>query len=176
MKCSYKGDLKNIADPIVHKMLEHQVTQGNPRDVSVFEKRRTTGRINGGFDWFETPEDYSFWKSVLNDGNYTLFFEKYPEPAEAPQDAKVLVSVQDDELMDLLNRIEAKLDQLLATPADTSCNGKQAGEQSTDFKLGDKVRVKSWKEIKRLTTEGIYGCRVFNDRSYLARAEKNACG
>lgn len=164
MKYSYGGDLKTIADPIVHKMLEHQVAQGNPKDVRVFKKHRDNGRKKGGFDWADTSEGFQFWESVLRDDNYGIFFERYPE---------LKVETSQDDLMEMLHRIVAKLDQLLdgnkPKETDKVCTVK-------GFKVGDRVRVKSWKEIKRLTTEGIARRRVFADRSYFARAEKQACG
>ena len=172
MKCSYKGDLDGIPDPIVHKMLERQVEQGNKKNVSVFEANRTADKDDGGFDWRETPEYEEFWSPILDDLSFDLFFEKYPELAETTQEAQVFE--RNDELMRTLKRIESKLDQLFAG------KGQEVKEQVvkvSDFKPGDRVRVKSWKEVKRLTDRSVdNGHREFDDGGYFTEYDKQFCG
>jgi hypothetical protein len=75
----YKGQLEGFPKEIVEKMLEEQEKQGNKRDVSVFERILSTSYSNGGFTWDLTKENNQFWKEVLEDKNFTLFFEKYPK-------------------------------------------------------------------------------------------------
>lgn len=70
--------IKYFPPEIVSKMLERQVEQGNPMDVSVFESHPTADKEIWGFDWLLTEEDADFWESVIMDENFDLFFEKCP--------------------------------------------------------------------------------------------------
>ena len=71
----YKGQIKDFPKEVVEKMLEYQVAQGNPKDVSVFEINRIAC-ING-FNWKETEEGGSFWDNVIINHNFERFFEEY---------------------------------------------------------------------------------------------------
>ena len=77
----YKGELKGFPPEIVEKMLYYQEKQGNKRDVSVFEKFKEAADSDEGFCWATTEEGCSFWKIVIVDKNFDLFFEKYPKQA-----------------------------------------------------------------------------------------------
>lgn len=74
----YKGQIKNFPKEVVEKMLEYQVAQGNPKDVSVFEDDETSDVNQKGFSWDETGEP-SFWNKVIMKKDFELFFEKYPK-------------------------------------------------------------------------------------------------
>ena len=75
----YKGQLEGFPREIVERMLECQVEQGNPKYVSVFEKDKTSNRLQGGFTWRNTSEGYIFWDKILGCGKLDTFFEKYPK-------------------------------------------------------------------------------------------------
>ena len=74
----YKGQIKDFPKEVVEKMLEYQVAQGNPKDVSVFEKDETSDVKQGGFSWDKAGE-ISFWNKVIMKKDFDLFFEKYPK-------------------------------------------------------------------------------------------------
>jgi hypothetical protein len=74
-----KGELKGFPKEVIARMLECQEEQGNPRDVSVFEKYKSSTKTEGGFDWWGTKEDYFFWDKVISCKNFNVFFEKYPK-------------------------------------------------------------------------------------------------
>lgn len=74
-----KGDLKGFPKEIIARMLECQEEQGNPRDVSVFEKLIAAKQCNKGFEWDDTKEGWDFWHDVITNKNFNLFFEKYPK-------------------------------------------------------------------------------------------------
>ena len=78
MKTEFKGELKRFPVEVVEKMLERQVEQGNPKDVSVFEKNRTEDKSEGGFDWWVTPEGDDFWYMVIDMEDFDFFFKRYP--------------------------------------------------------------------------------------------------
>lgn len=162
MKCSYKGDLSGVPDPIVHKMLEHQELQGNKRDVSVFENNSCSNVSSGGFTWHDAPEGHDFWTDVLVGECFDVFFKRYPE---------LLPEADAFDIQQALTRIEAKLDRLLKEKADP-----EEVNRAEDFSVGDKVRVKSWKEIKAMTKKDERGDRVYSDGSLFLREEKPACG
>ena len=64
---------------IQERMLECQVEQGNDKDASVFETNVNTAHPYGGFWWASTVEGIGFWNEVLNNSNFQLFFERYPQ-------------------------------------------------------------------------------------------------
>ena len=75
----YKGEIAGFPQEIVEKMLERQVEQGNERDVSVFERSRSSNKRGGGFLWIDTEEGCLFWDSVILDMDFDVFFAKYPK-------------------------------------------------------------------------------------------------
>ena len=81
----YKGQIKRFPQEIVEKMLEYQVEQGNPRDISIFETDKIASLSSGGFTWEKTPEGKSFWLKVIAHENFSVFFEKYPKISTYPK-------------------------------------------------------------------------------------------
>lgn len=77
-KADLIGDLVGFPIKVVEKMIERQVEQGNKPDVTVFQLRVISDQIDGGFDWYKTPERGKFWDNVIN-GKFDVFFRKYPE-------------------------------------------------------------------------------------------------
>lgn len=75
----YKGQIKDFPEEVVEKMLYYQRKQGNPRDVSVFEKNVQKNKMGLGFTWNDTPEGRNFWEEVIDHKNFDLFFQKYPK-------------------------------------------------------------------------------------------------
>ena len=84
------GQLEGFPIEIVQKMVERQVEQRNPADVTVFQKHKCTGRVFKGFEWVETDEGIDFWNDVIRYENFHVFFEKYPKEVtsetEGPKD------------------------------------------------------------------------------------------
>lgn len=72
-----KGQLKGFPKEIIARMLECQEEQRNTRDISLFEGCRVIG-----FAWVDTKEKQNFWREVIMDKNFDLFFEKYPKQQE----------------------------------------------------------------------------------------------
>lgn len=64
---------------ILNKMLDEQVRQGNEESIKPFVKNRLANKAEGGFNYSDTSDGYDFWSRVLEEENYELFFEKYPE-------------------------------------------------------------------------------------------------
>lgn len=75
----FKGQLKGFPPEVVKKMLENQIMQGNPRNIEVFEKSTSAIKSNGGFNWDITPENNNFWRKVIDDKNWNIFFNLYPK-------------------------------------------------------------------------------------------------
>lgn len=74
-----KGCISDFPIEIVQKMIERQVEQGNPPDISVFTKDRFAGSSDGGFWWENTKEGLPFWTNVIERKKFNLFFERYPK-------------------------------------------------------------------------------------------------
>ena len=82
----FNGDLKGFPEEVVEKMLERQVEQGNPRDVSVFEKDSWDDKQAGGFDWCSSPEGHHFWDAIIEDKDFETFFKRYPKQEAMKQE------------------------------------------------------------------------------------------
>lgn len=88
-----KGELVGIPIDIIDRMLDNQLAQGNPEDISVFENIRSAGSSTGGFNWSVSLERNllpkegmlsvysasSFWDKILDDKNFNVFYELYPK-------------------------------------------------------------------------------------------------
>ena len=56
-----KGKLKDFPIKVIYMMLKHQVAQGNPEDVTVFEENSIAGSESKGFTWSKTEEGHDVW-------------------------------------------------------------------------------------------------------------------
>ena len=74
----YGGKIAHLPIEIVERMLIEQELQGNPRNVSVFEKNMCANKGCYGFSWTLT-DDGSMWCDTLNNNDFTKFYEKYPK-------------------------------------------------------------------------------------------------
>lgn len=70
---------KDLPVEIQQRMLDEQVRQGNKRDAEVFKEYTMAGIRGGGFTWSRTVEGYAFWEKIIHDGNFAVFYEKYPK-------------------------------------------------------------------------------------------------
>ena len=68
------GDIKNFPIEVVQKMGDCQVEKGFKADVTKFQICKKYG-----FLWSESKDGQEFWKSVIVDMNFDLFFERYPK-------------------------------------------------------------------------------------------------
>ena len=82
----YKGDIADFPDEVVEWMLAQQEAQGNPKDVSVFEKDRTASVVIGGFEWNKAnvPLEYfdrsdAFCREVISYKRFDLFGFYHPK-------------------------------------------------------------------------------------------------
>ena len=58
------GEIADFPKRVVQAMVDEQVRQGNPADPSVFSNWCVAGKSNGGFDWMETAQGYS-WREII---------------------------------------------------------------------------------------------------------------
>lgn len=54
------------AKETIELMLMRQVEQGNPKDISVFQRNINATKIEGGFDWGSTPEGATKWLEMVD--------------------------------------------------------------------------------------------------------------
>ena len=74
-----EGDIKLFPLEIVSQMLYEQVKQGNPLDVSVFERSKNKSKPSGGFTHRDSNQGEAFWTEVLGVGNKETVIRKYYE-------------------------------------------------------------------------------------------------
>ena len=72
-------DIKKFPLGVVIRMMEEQEKQGNKPDVTVFQEHNYYSRFSKGFDWDKAEKGEIFWDKVINDKDFDLFFEMYPE-------------------------------------------------------------------------------------------------
>jgi hypothetical protein len=65
---------KDLPPEIQQRMLDEQERQGYPRNAEEFEEG-----ITGGFLWAQSVEGGAFWTKVLLDGDFSVFYAKYPK-------------------------------------------------------------------------------------------------
>lgn len=95
------GDIKDFPIEVVEKMIEEQVKRGNCPNVEVFQNYTNADTADGGFNWSDTKDGDDFWMEVIDDGNFELFFEKYPKKAN------LVYIVGDSEIgMDIIKTLE----------------------------------------------------------------------
>ena len=70
--------ISNFPIAIVRRMCECQREQNKNVNFSVFAINPCATAYEGGFDWDETVEGFSFWCDVINNKNFNKFFELYP--------------------------------------------------------------------------------------------------
>jgi hypothetical protein len=92
----YKVDIAEFPDEVVEWMLAQQEAQGNPRDVSVFEKDRIAYCAVGGFNWDEAvvPMECSrfpdeFCQKVIYGREFELFLVHFPQKWEIVPEIKI---------------------------------------------------------------------------------------
>tara|TARA_R100001244_G_scaffold86809_1_gene66194 strand:- start:730 stop:1746 length:1017 start_codon:yes stop_codon:yes gene_type:complete len=78
----FKGEIEGFPKEVVEKMLDEQEKDGNARDVSYFERNVFSTKKEGGFDWATSVEGDAFWNKIINDDDFSMFFEKYPKSSE----------------------------------------------------------------------------------------------
>lgn len=64
---------------IQERMLDEQVRQGNPRCAEVFEEYITATPSDGGFVWAKSVDGYDFWNRIIENGDFSDFYAKYPK-------------------------------------------------------------------------------------------------
>jgi hypothetical protein len=95
-----KGKLVGFPIEVIKKMTEYQIEQSKVADISVFETNpELSSTIPGakGFDWDKTPEGFEFWLLVIKDGDYDLFFERYPKETKLEFQIGDKVLVRDED-------------------------------------------------------------------------------
>lgn len=61
-----QGQVANLTLDVLQAMVNNQVMQGNPADVSVFQNKVNATRNEGGFDWLHSREGGSYWINLLS--------------------------------------------------------------------------------------------------------------
>ena len=65
---------KDLPVEIQEKMLDEQERQGNPRNAKEFEED-----VTEGFSWDRSVEGFDFWEEIIRNGNFAVYYEKYPK-------------------------------------------------------------------------------------------------
>jgi hypothetical protein len=76
-KKDLKGEIKGFPIEVVQKMVDNQVLQGNKANVLVFQHDATAPHFEGGFDWDETKEGYTFWECIIDGRKFDVFIKHF---------------------------------------------------------------------------------------------------
>jgi len=132
----YKGQLKGFPKEVVKKMLERQVDQGRVRDVSAFEKYIEAN--SSGFNWSESMEGGEFWKKVIKEKNFDLFFQKYPKEEKIDPRIEVVIDSKD--------RYNSFIKINYPIPEGYEIDEANSTYREIKFKKKERVLPKSWDE------------------------------
>lgn len=59
------GEIAYFPKRVVQAMVDEQVRQGNPADLSVFARDRTACEHDGGFTWTSSVLGYGSWADII---------------------------------------------------------------------------------------------------------------
>lgn len=129
------GKIKDFPIEIVQQMVNRQIEQGNPADIEIFQYDKSAGKAVGGFNWWSTREEHTFWARVISNKNFDIFFAKYPKVNVYP---KVMLVSNDNEnweqrvvFMEKCNKFLAWIDAKTLKESELQCvviNWKYARE------------------------------------------------
>ena len=140
-----KGQLIGFPKEIIARMLECQEEQGNPRDISVFERDITVGEVAKGFNWWQTKDNYDFWNEVIRYKNFALFFARYPKKEEIKVCSKCHKEKPVSEFHKRGNTVRPECKECRKQEYQELKNNKnmqennKKEEDSQEFRIGDKV-------------------------------------
>ena len=128
-KSDLKGQIKDFPIEVVQKMVEKQVHQGNKADVKVFFF--FSNRCWDGLEWARIIEGDSFWRNVIYQADFPLFFEKYPKKKEKkePKGIKLLnefeESLKEDDLKKSIDKLQKVIFDSLEHPENYGIDTKE---------------------------------------------------
>lgn len=67
------GEIKGYPKELVQEMIVEQIRQGNSPDITVFQKRITADKEDGGFNWEDSDKGENYWYYVIkNPDKYNI--------------------------------------------------------------------------------------------------------
>lgn len=72
-------ELKTFPKQVIEAMLIEQERQIGYKDISAFIERPSASQYGKGFNWFVTKNGRSFWRKVITDHDFELFFKEYKQ-------------------------------------------------------------------------------------------------
>ena len=138
--------IKFLPKEIIDKMIERQVQQGNKPDVNVFRNYPAANRSEGGFDWYESPEEVEgddFWHDIIEYKNLDVFYKLYPKNEYSKDEYPKIMMVSDNPITEenIGNKrvvFMKKLDKYLAwANAETFEEAEQISEPTAWFYAED---------------------------------------
>ena len=93
--------LTGVPVPIVQRMVECQVEQGNPANIAVFQRNINACLHMGGFNWGDTKEGYASWYNTLMDKEFSKFITKYltessnPKPSPEEHELQAMAKIKE---------------------------------------------------------------------------------
>ena len=97
------GDIEGFPIEVVQKMVDEQVAQGKPADVSVFQKDKVSYSGGGGFTWDDTSDGQRFWANIIVHKNFEIFFNKYPKQQIKMEEKTIKINVPEGYEVDEAN-------------------------------------------------------------------------
>ena len=152
-KSDLKGQIKDFPIEVVQKMVEKQVHQGNKADVKVFQVNADS--CWDGFEWARTIEGDSFWRNVIYQADFPLFFEKYPKKKEKKELKGINLlnefeeSLKKDDLKKSIDELRKVIFDALEHPENYGIDTKENDKPSLGVmpkSIWDRKRIASLKE------------------------------
>ncbi|MDH5570380.1 MAG: hypothetical protein OEY89_01365 [Gammaproteobacteria bacterium] len=93
-----ENQIADFPKEVIDLMLMEQVAQGNPKDITVFERNNYANIYTGGFKWEDTKARYYLWKDAILKQNYQPLIDAYgvkPIPKEGEMTAEEFIKTWD---------------------------------------------------------------------------------
>lgn len=73
------GELSGFPVEVAQKKVDNQYMQTGASDVKIFQNKVFVSKCGGGFFWSHTVDGERFWRGVIEDKDFSSFFEKNPK-------------------------------------------------------------------------------------------------
>ena len=78
------GAIADFPKRVVQAMVDEQVRQGNPADLSVFSRECTACHLQGGFTWHSSILGHNFWVDIIQGKKFHLIPKRKKKPSVEP--------------------------------------------------------------------------------------------
>lgn len=80
---------------VVQRMVDYQYMQTGVSNVLIFQNNVVAGIHGYGFYWYDTAEGDDFWRDVIENKDFAIFFKRYPKVVSVSDGSLYIVEEED---------------------------------------------------------------------------------